>query len=133
MCSYRRRFLCVLVPIGGRIFEAYLQGSAGYQANRTYVQEMRHLEYDDECISEEVNIALLEDCGRKFYGWLIMNVAGIGRAGLRQLFYVSFVSQYFGLTRSGMDTLGALGFLNKTSYYDNIRKEILSKFKQAGR
>jgi len=57
-----------------------------------------------------------------FHGWLIMQINSIGNKGKRQMFYVTFIAKYFGLSREGIDIMAGYGYGVTLDMYDKLRK-----------
>lgn len=58
-----------------------------------------------------------------FMGWLLFHIGSVGTSGRRQMFYHTFVMQYYGLSRDGVDTLAKLGYCQSIRTYDDSKLE----------
>ena len=59
----------------------------------------------------------LDKCGASYLGFALM-IGSRGRLAKRQMFLSTFVAQYHGLSRLGMDMLAQLGFAMSSTSYD---------------
>ena len=72
---------------------------------------------------------ILDKCSSHFSGWLLFHINSIGSLGRKQMFYITFVNHYFGLSRDGIEMNSAIGYGVNIGMYDRERKrhEELSK------
>ena len=107
------------VPIGGFLFEYFLLTCSGYAVYR----DVR------ACIQQADGAALplhkqekwLSALSGKFTGWLLFHVACIGSNGRKQMFYMTFVNQYLGLSRQGISCLARYGYATPLTRFDEMR------------
>jgi hypothetical protein len=83
--------------------------------------------FADNVFAEDEDIEALFDkvlslCIQPFVGWLLLQVASIGTNGREQLFYITFMNNYFGLSRAGIDANAKFGMGVTTDMYDNLRR-----------
>jgi hypothetical protein len=83
---------------------------------------------DDNAISQADNDKLIKDHGSKFVGWLITTLGNYGQHAKPQQFYVTFISNYFGLSRGGIMTMGNLGLGATKTFFDKTKAIILQRF-----
>jgi hypothetical protein len=112
---YTHTMTCVYaVPRGGFLFEYFLWTCSGYSAHRRWSRIMKTIENGGAISTVDEN-AVVTDNLNGFVGWLLFHVSSIGTNGRRQLFYITFLLQYHGLSRNGIDTLSRFGYgLNNT-------------------
>ena len=67
---------------------------------------------------------IINECIVKFVTWVVYHVAAVGTLGRKQLFYITFVNQYFGLSRDGIEANGRCGFGVSLTTYDNMRAQL---------
>ena len=58
-----------------------------------------------------------------FVGWLLFHVSSVDSRARRQLFYVSFVNNYYGLSRDGLKINHKFGFGVAMTMFDEIQQE----------
>jgi hypothetical protein len=108
--------LCKLyiVPAGGFLFEYFMWTCSSYSAHRRWSRVVGDLLAGAPISMDDENTLISHNL-RGFVGWLLFHVASIGTNGRRQLFYITFLCQYYGLSRNGVDTLASFGYgLNNT-------------------
>ena len=113
--------LCT-VPSGGKLFEYFMVTTAGYSDYRTVCG----LDEDTESNAEQRQ-ALVYRNVNTFIGWLIFHITSIGSNGRRQQFYHSFLAQYYGLSRNGIESLHRYGYICALTAFDNMRQEVLQE------
>jgi hypothetical protein len=65
------------------------------------------------------NQDLLERGGRKFMGYILFACCNLSQKCLLQQFYVTFLAKFHGLSRKGMDSLAAYGYLSKRTFFNS--------------
>ena len=113
------------VPLGGYLFEYYLWTCSGYTVFRQFQSSLNRSQ--DGSLPQDVQISLLQKLSSKFAGWLLLHVASLGNNGRKQMFYMTFVNHYFGLSREGIKTLSRYGFATNLTRFDDMRKGSLLK------
>ena len=96
--------------------------TAGYSDYRTVCG----LDEDTESNAEQRQ-ALVDRNVNTFIGWLIFHITSIGSNGRRQQFYHSFLAQYYGLSRNGIDNLHRFGYICALTAFDSMRQEVLQE------
>jgi hypothetical protein len=81
-------------------------------------------------ISEGDSDRLIEVCALSFYSHVIFNLNSMGHKALRQMFYISFATKYYGLSRVGRKLLAKYGFSSTLSYADNLEVVHLEEQRQ---
>jgi hypothetical protein len=66
---------------------------------------------------------LIQDVLNAYVGWLIYHVGSIGTNGRRQLFYLSFVCRFYGLSRAGLDLMAQYGYCVNLTMFDSMLKQ----------
>ena len=56
-----------------------------------------------------------------FIGWLLLHICSIGSRGRRQLFYLTFILHYYGLSREGIDYIYKYGLGVSLNMFDKLR------------
>jgi hypothetical protein len=109
-----------IVPLGGQLFEAYLELFSGYTTSRMYKTALYKMKTTGSVsISEEVNEALIERSMSKFIGYLIYHMNLVSRAAKKQQFFLNFITKYYGLSRRGVNVLSKYGYLASLRYMDD--------------
>ena len=123
ICNELICVLFVLVPSGGWLFEYYMCCNSGYSAHRRWQTILRqHCGDGIECMPQHFQDELIKDNGVAFMGWLLFNIGRMGTNGRRQLFYITFLNHYFGLSRQGINTLAQYGFGVTLDMFDVMYK-----------
>jgi hypothetical protein len=89
-------------------------------------QRERKLEYSDDDVFPDNDHAmddLVQSCLNGYVGWLLYHVGSVGTNGRRQLFYLSFVCRFYGLSRAGLDLLAQFGFCVNLTMFDEMLKQ----------
>ena len=110
-----------VVPQLGFLFEYYLYVSAGYAVNRAWIADVSRIP-DGQQMSDARQVYFRTQCGASFSGWLLNHMCSIGSNGRRQMFYITFVLHYFGLSRDGITILSNYGYGVTLDMFDTLRK-----------
>ena len=91
--------------------EYYIWSCGSYTVLDKY---KKWLDFADDVFAEDEDIEasfdkLLSLCIQPFVGWLLLQVASVGTNGREQLFYITFMNNYFGLSRAGIDANAKFG------------------------
>lgn len=108
--------MLLVVPKGGFLFEYYLVSCSSWSVNKKFGQYIA-TDVDRDDIFEEI----LEQCITHFIGWVLFHVASIGTNGRRQMFYVTFMNRFYGLSRDGIDINHKFGYGVSLSMYDSMK------------
>ena len=120
------------VPNGGWILEYYLQNFSTYTVHRLY-QRFRNIEDQEDVINDvkaQLFECILDKCTQKFCGWLICSIYSIGTNGSLQMFYLTFINYYFGLSRTGILVNSRYGIGMNLTAFDDIRKSEIIRCEQ---
>ena len=112
--------LYVSVEKGGWLFEYYLHSCSGYAVNELYVES--YLTSPNGSAKSLIFVDILKKCSSHFSGWLLFHINSVGTLGRKQMFYITFVDHYFGLSRDGIELNSALGYGVTLGMYDRERK-----------
>ena len=84
-----------------------------------------------------MNDQLLEDVvareSKNFYGWVLASCAHIRPKARKQLFYLTFVARYHGLSVTGAEILAQYGLATKRHVYTKYHDEQLAEAKEQTR
>jgi hypothetical protein len=108
-------------PQLGFLFEFYMFSTSGYAANRKWLAEVGAL-IGDDALTDVQQASIRSDNQVMFHGWLMLQITSIGSNGRRQMFYITFIAKYFGLSREGIDLLAAYGYGVTLDMFDDLRK-----------
>ena len=111
--------LLCLVEKGGWLFEYYLLSCSGYAVHELY---STYLSTADPATKSSLFDDIVIKCLPQFSGWLLFHINSIGTTGRKQMFYITFVNHYFGLSRSGIEMNNAIGYGVSLGMYDRERK-----------
>ena len=109
----------MLVAKGGWLLEFYLHSCSGYAVNHLYDT---YLDTVDQGRKSRIFADILKKCSSHFSGWLLFHINSIGSLGRKQIFYITFVNHYFGLSRDGIEMNSAIGYGVTLGMYDRERK-----------
>jgi len=107
------------VEKGGWLFEYYLHSCSGYAVNELYESYMNA---PDASTKSSMFVDILKKCSSHFSGWLLFHINSVGTLGRKQMFYITFVDHYFGLSRDGIELNSAIGYGVTLGMYDRERK-----------
>jgi hypothetical protein len=110
----------VTAPRLGFLFEYYMYSTSGYACNRRWLQAVGTLVGDAALTTLQQDTILAEN-QISFHGWLLLQINSIGSNGRRQMFYVTFIAKYYGLSREGIDLLAAYGYGVTKDMFDDLR------------
>ena len=111
------------VPIGGYLFEYFLWTRSGYALFRVFGKSVRAS--PGAAIPLDLQQQLMTSLSGKFIGWLLFHVACLGSNGRKQMFYMTFVNHYFGLSRRGIKYLSRYGYATNLTRFDDMRRGCL--------
>ena len=116
------------MPIGGYFFEVWLEGFSPYSTNRLFRSLNRDRRQDErKCLQNNANLELIEKCQAQFLGFLMFSTNSVGTGARKQLFFQSFVLQFYGLSLKGMSILARLGMASTRTFFDDQLCAILKK------
>ena len=126
-CSFMCDFMTV--PRGGWLFEYYLLAHSSFTVHRDYKRYLRILSSNQHDESELSTLfeSIISTCSTRFIGWILISINGYGTNGGLQIFYLTFLDHYFGLSRQGININSRYGFGVPLTAFDNRRKIELSK------
>ena len=99
--------------------EYYLQSCSSWSVNTLY---MDYLVTTVPSLKTAKFADIIDKCSSHFSGWLVFHINSIGSIGRKQMFYITFVNHYFGLSRAGIEMNSALGYGVTLGMYDRERK-----------
>ena len=111
----------VTVPLGGFLFEYFMWTASGYAMFRLFQTTVANIG-NDEAITDRQQHEFMQAAGARFAGWLLWHVGNIGSNGRDQLFYLTLVANYHGLSRNGIDLLSRFGYVTNLKRFDDRRK-----------
>lgn len=109
------------VPLGGFLFEYFMYTTSSYVNNREWNSVCNNM--DADTIDEHVQHQLISKNINSFIGWLLFTIGRIGSNGNKQLFFITFTSTYYGLSRDGIDALYRYGYGVSLSVYDDMKRD----------
>ena len=114
------------VERGGWLLEYYLHSASSYAVNLLFES---YLITADPSTKSTIFLDIIQKSSSHFSGWLLFHINSIGSLGRKQMFYITFVNHYFGLSRDGIELNSSIGYGVNIGMYDRERKrhEELSK------
>jgi hypothetical protein len=98
--------------------EHYLLSASSWSAHDLYTKYLKLPAYEQVAMFDKI----MEKVMSVFIGWLLTNVCQVGSFGRRQLFYLTFVSNYCGLSRNGITTNHKFGLAVSLTMYDEMKQ-----------
>ena len=111
-----------IVPTGGVLLEAYIEGFCCYQTNEN-MKTVRSQVNSEGKADQDLLHSIVNREAPFFYGWVMRACGRIQTKARRQLFYLSFVARYHGLSVGGQDMLAKYGGMVKRATYDKLMDE----------
>ena len=99
--------------------EYYLHSCSSWSVNELYTH---YLATVDRARQSLLFAEIVMKCSSHFSGWLLFHINSVGSNGRKQMFYVTFVNHYFGLSRAGIEMNSAIGYGVTLGMYDRERK-----------
>lgn len=96
--------------------------ASGYSINREWCSELNTL-LDNTPMADTRQIYYAKHCKSYFCGWLYNHLLTIGSNARRQTFYLTFLLNYYGLSRQGIEILSRYGYGVTLDMFDNLRKQ----------
>lgn len=119
------------MPQAGHLFEVYMYLCAGYASYRRWTNLLS--ENEGGALSAQVQRELIKANINGFVGWLLLHIGGIGTKGRRQRFYLTYVLQYYGLSREGIDVNHSMGYGVSLDMFDKMRDDCVIKSTEMSR
>lgn len=120
------------VPIGGALFDAYLQSFSSYRCERTYKHALKARPPSHRAIDMVINNDLMDQQMTKYCGYLIYHMNCVSDAAKLQVFYhTSFIAKFYGLSRRGINALSQYGYVCKLTYFDSQLAKMITKAQQS--
>lgn len=113
-----------LVPKGGHLFYHYLVNFASLDDRRLVKKLAREVRGSSDSISPDKFNDLFERYKNKFYFHCIQSFGGVGAR--LQRFHLSFLLEFKGISRSGLNVLSSFGLAVPVRTYDRYRKEAVA-------
>jgi len=107
-------------PRLGFLFEYYMFSTSGYASNRRWLQAVGGL-IGNASLTTIQQDTIQADNQVAFHGWLLLQINNVGSNGRMQMFYVTFIAKYYGLSREGIDLLSAYGYGVTKDMFDELR------------
>ncbi len=115
-----------LVPTGGFLFEYFMWTCSGYSSHRRFCKLCSCVD-DNSHVQHHEERELVSDNLTRFVGWLLFHLSSIGSNGRRQLFYITFLNRYYGLSRNGVDNLCRFGYGLNNTMMDEMTQDSVVK------
>jgi hypothetical protein len=97
----------------------YLLTASRFKINRDFLDFLKPETADKETLFDSI----LLRCLPQFIGWLLFHVSAVGTKGRKQQFYITFVNNYFGLSRAGIKSSSMFGYGVSLTSFDTIKQE----------
>jgi hypothetical protein len=97
------------------------------QAENSTRSSPRHVPREAAALRARDENALFDKHSLKWYGWMLSAMASRSNAGKDQLFIVSRLVKFLGLSRAGQNILANFGFTSTLRYSDKMAEDTLTK------
>ena len=120
-------FVNVVVQVGGLLFEVFIMNSGSFKSRRAFSAECQRLNADPHgTFDTDVVQQIVDNDKRSFFMHVITTLMSRGTAGNFQMFFVSLLLNFRGLSREGMRFLSSLNCCIPVSTYDRLIQEQLT-------
>jgi len=102
------------------VFEHYMWSCSGYSQFRAWSQAHNFAD-DDGVLNEDIQNKFVKANLTGFIGWLLLHICSVGYSGRRQLFYLTFILHYYGLSRQGIESIHKYGYGVSLHMFDKLR------------
>jgi hypothetical protein len=82
---------------------------------------------EEEALTNRQQDSMIEDNLNGFVGWLMLHVGSVGTHARRQLFYFTFMCQFHGLSRDGVDLMAEYGYGQALRTYDSVKQDNINR------
>lgn len=121
----------MLVPVGGLLFEVFIINSGSFNSRRALRAECKRLSADPTSIFDpQVAQQIVTNDKRSFFMHVLTTLVARGTAGNYQLFFITLLLNFRGLSREGMRFLSSLNCCIPITTYDRLLKEQLNTHEQ---
>ena len=114
----------VLVSYGGLPFRHFLLAYSGHTYFTRFNRAMKKVGPGGRLPDEDMAF-LINKCGVKFYGYVVSTMGCLTTKVNSVLFQMSFISQYHGMSRSGLDIFARMGYMCGLRTFDALKREAL--------
>lgn len=113
--------VCVLVDTGGLLFEHWFSCYGSYTSARLVAGELKGKNKTNTKLTQETNNSIISEHKTVFYAHLMQALATMGASVTKQQFYLTFMQEYKGLSRTGCRLLSAINVALPLTTYDRIK------------
>jgi hypothetical protein len=106
------------------LFESFFYQRAAKRSWDSFTQANEGKERTGK-LSREFEDGLFQQMQLKWYGWVLSSIHDRGVGGKEQLFYISRLVKFLGLSRSGQTLLANLGFNCTLRFSDQQNEDML--------
>lgn len=112
--------------MGGLLFECYLEGLSSFTTHKKWRSIQASVAVDNayQADLQEQNDIVQKEKG-DFHGFVLKSTANIGNTGKNQLFFLTFVAKYHGLSNMGAEILGKYGFGTMRTQYHSLKEKTI--------
>lgn len=115
----------ISVRQGGMLFEHFVESFSAERIRRKWKRAKKAMTDDDVYIDDVVEDELVRDTRVAFFTWVIQSCAVRSTAVNRQLFYLSVLLQFRGLSRNGLRLVSCFNLTLPPTTFDRYRMEEL--------
>ena len=108
-----------LVPCAGKTYITWMVATGSEQTLDRLRRMVAGRDEDQVSVMEDQWLDLNKQLKWKFYGWLLVCCSRLSNHAKRQMWYVTFVAKFKGLSRSGAVELAQLGLMSTERFSDN--------------
>jgi hypothetical protein len=131
VCILNNSCLCVSCtgPRSGILFDSFFTTHAGRTHFEVYTKASTG-QREDQPLGQHDEDTLFDHYSLKWYGWMLSAMASRTNAGKGQLFIISRLVKFLGLSRAGQEILAKFGFASTLRYSDRMAEETLKEARQ---
>jgi hypothetical protein len=124
-------FVCFAVPLGGLVFEIYLNTMASPKSHQLWKKHIKTARNHNNPMMDQATFdQILHKEKGKYHGFVLMTTSNICPKSKRQLFFITFSTRYHGLSRMGIQILSYYGMTMKLTAFDSNERQQIAKNQQ---
>jgi hypothetical protein len=113
-------------PLSGLLFEAFFVLHAGRRMFARFTEACGD-DVETLALPARTENELFDAMSLKWYGWMLSAMAARSNAGKEQMFVVSRLVKFLGLSRAGQNILSNFGFASTLRYSDKKADDTLTQ------
>lgn len=115
--------MCV-VCFGGLPFRHFILSYSGPSYYNYFLKTIGEIGEGGKLSREQMKY-LVDSMGIKFYGYMLMVLGTLSAKVNPELFNLSFIAQYHGMSREGLNIFAKLGYICGLRTFDSLKREAI--------